>query len=89
MINRLEVLSKLEFSEEEREDIQIFLDDMVKKFDKLKEIDTENIEPMSHLFPINNIFREDIVRNSNDKEAIFFQAPDKKNGYFRVPKTID
>ena len=89
MINRLEVLSKLEFSQEEREDIQNFLDDMEKKFDKLKEIDTENIEPMSHLFPINNIFREYIVQNSNDREAIFFNTSDKKNGYFRVPKTID
>ncbi|NLZ80639.1 MAG: Asp-tRNA(Asn)/Glu-tRNA(Gln) amidotransferase subunit GatC [Clostridiales bacterium] len=89
MFKNIEVLSKLEFSEEERVEIKNYMNNMVKNLDKLNELDTENIEPMSHIFPINNVFREDIVKNSNDRENMLSNAPDRKNGSFRVPKTID
>lgn len=88
MIKNVEVLSKLEFSEEEREEIKKYMYTMLKNLDELNELDTENIEPMSHIFPINNVFREDIVKNPNDRENMLSNAPDRKNGSFRVPKTI-
>ena len=44
---------------------------------------------MSHVFPINNVFREDVVTNGDDREEILSNAPESKDGAFVVPKTFD
>ena len=59
---------------------------------QLSEIEKEkakNVEPMSHIFPVTNVFREDKVENENQKDEILSNAPKKKDGCFQVPKTID
>ena len=38
---------------------------MLDYIDKLNELDTEGVEPMSHVFPVNNVFREDVVTNGD------------------------
>ena len=62
--------------------------DMLDYIDKLDELDTTGIEPMSHVFPVNNVFREDVVANGDGSEATLANAPVKKDGGFKVPKTI-
>ena len=62
---------------------------MLDYIDKLNELDTSGVEPMSHVFPVNNVFREDVVTNGDDHEAILKNAPEKKDGAFKVPKTVD
>jgi aspartyl-tRNA(Asn)/glutamyl-tRNA(Gln) amidotransferase subunit C len=44
---------------------------------------------MSHVFPVNNVFREDVVTNGDDRDNILKNAPEEKNGMFNVPKTFD
>ena len=56
--------------------------------DKLNELDTSNVEPMSHVFPVQNVFREDVVTNGDNKEATLANAPLRKEDSFEVPKTI-
>ena len=36
---------------------------MLDYIDKLNELDTTGVEPMSHVFPVQNVFREDVVTN--------------------------
>ena len=43
---------------------------------------------MSHVFPVNNVFREDVVTNGDGSKATLANAPSKKDGGFKVPKTI-
>ena len=62
--------------------------DMLDYIDKLEELDTAGIEPMSHVFPVNNVFRDDVVTNGDGSEATLANAPVKKDGGFKVPKTI-
>ena len=57
--------------------------------DTLNELDTSGVEPMSHVFPVNNVFREDVVTNEDDREEILANAPEAKDGAFVVPKTFD
>ena len=57
--------------------------------DTLNELDTSGVEPMSHVFPVNNVFREDVVTNGDDREEILANAPEAKEGAFVVPKTFD
>ena len=82
------ILAKLELSEEEAEAAKKDMADMLDYIDKLDELDTTGIEPMSHLFAVTNVFREDIVTNGDGSEAALLNAPVKKDGGFKVPKTI-
>lgn len=56
--------------------------------EKLEELDTDGVEPMSHVFPVQNVFREDIVEREDQWEALLENAPQKKEGQYLVPKTV-
>lgn len=83
------ILSKLELSGGEKEAAKADMEKMLDYIDILNELDTEGIEPMSHVFPVNNVFREDVVTNGNNREKILENAPLRKDDSFEVPKTID
>ncbi|MBA4697938.1 MAG: Asp-tRNA(Asn)/Glu-tRNA(Gln) amidotransferase subunit GatC [Ruminococcus sp.] len=87
-IDYVGILAKLELSAEEKEKAKIDMEKMLDYIDTLNELDTEGIEPMSHVFPVNNVFREDIVTNGDKKEEILANAPLRKEDRFEVPKTI-
>lgn len=89
MIEYVSILAKLELSEEEREKAKEDMRGMLQYIDKLNELDTDGIEPMSHVFPVTNVFREDIVTNGDDRDAILSNAPECKDGAFKVPKTVE
>ncbi|MGN0142597.1 MAG: Asp-tRNA(Asn)/Glu-tRNA(Gln) amidotransferase subunit GatC [Roseburia sp.] len=82
------ILAKLELSEEEKEQAKKDMGAMLDYIDKLNELDTTGVEPMSHVFPVNNVFREDVVTNGDGSEDTLANAPLKKDGGFKVPKTI-
>ena len=83
------ILAKLELSEEEKEQAKTDMANMLDYIDTLNELDTEGVEQMSHVFPINNVFREDVVTNGDDREEFLSNAPESKDGAFVVPKTFD
>ena len=83
------ILAKLELSEEEKEQAKKDMANMLDYIDTLNELDTSGVEPMSHVFPVNNVFREDVVTNEDDREEIRANAPEAKDGAFVVPKTFD
>ena len=83
------ILAKLELSDEEKEQAKKDMANMLDYIDTLNELDTSGVEPMSHVFPVNNLFREDVVTNGDDREEILANAPEAKEGAFVVPKTFD
>jgi aspartyl-tRNA(Asn)/glutamyl-tRNA(Gln) amidotransferase subunit C len=82
------ILAKLELSPEEAEAAKKDMAEMLDYIDQLNELDTTGIEPMSHVFPVNNVFREDVVANGDGSAATLKNAPLQKDGGFKVPKTI-
>ena len=70
--------------EKAKEDMQKMLDYV----EKLDELDTDGVEPLSHIFGDQNVFREDVVTNGDNKEAMLTNAPKAKEGQYQVPKTI-
>ena len=62
------ILAKLELSAEEKEQAKKDIGRMLDYVDKLNELDTADVEPMSHVFPVHNVFREDVVTNGDDRE---------------------
>ncbi len=83
------ILAKLELSGEEREQAKKDMGSMLDYIDKLGELDTIGVEPMSHVFPVQNVFREDVVTNGDMREDILKNAPGEKDGMFIVPKTFE
>ena len=82
------ILAKLELSEEEKEQAKKDMGRMLDYIDKLGGLDTTGVEPMSHVFPIQNVFRDDVVTNGDAREQMLSNAPQEKDGMFMVPRTF-
>lgn len=82
------ILAKLALNEEEKEQAKKDIGEMLDYIDKLNELDTSAVEPMSHVFPVNNVFREDVVENGDGREISLANAPERKEDSFVVPRTI-
>ena len=83
------ILAKLELSDEEKETAKQDMGRMLDYIDKLNELDTTGVEPMSHVFSVTNVFREDVVTNGDERDKILLNAPEQKDGAFKVPKTVE
>lgn len=88
-IDYVGILAKLELSDEEREQAKKDMASMLDHIDKLGELDTTDVEPMSHVFPVRNVFREDVVTNDDAREELLSNAPAEKDGMFVVPQTFE
>jgi aspartyl-tRNA(Asn)/glutamyl-tRNA(Gln) amidotransferase subunit C len=82
-------LARLELSETERNLFAEQMDAILGYVDTLKELNTEGIHPTSHAVPVENAFREDVVRPSIGIEKAFANAPDRADSFYRVPKVIE
>lgn len=84
------ILAKLKLSGEEKEQAKNDMARMLDYIDLLNELDTSAVEPMSHVFPVTNVFREDVVTNGDGSGDILAGAPGGvKNGGLKVPKTVE
>ena len=88
-IDYVGILAKLELSGQEKEQAKKDMGKMLGFIDKLNELDTTGIEPMSHITKVQNVFREDMVTNGDESEKTLKNAPGKKDNMFMVPKTVD
>ena len=82
------ILAKLELSGAEKEAAKADMEKMLDYIDTLNELDTEGIEPLSHVFPVHNVFREDVITNGDEKEATLANAPERRGDSFEVPRTL-
>ena len=82
-------LARLKLNEEEIEKYTVQLNEILTYVEKLNEIDTTNVEPLSHPVEGSNVFREDVVKPSIDREIAFRNAPDRSELFFKVPKVLD
>lgn len=88
LVLRLEKLARLKLSEEERGQIQGDLNEILTMVDKLQEINTDNIEPLTYINEEVNVLREDKISNQASREAALKNAPKEDGTYFKVPKVI-
>ncbi|SFE62609.1 aspartyl/glutamyl-tRNA(Asn/Gln) amidotransferase subunit C [Bacillus sp. OV194] len=81
-------LARLSVSEEEVDMFTEQLDAIIGFAEELNELDTENIEPTTHVLELKNVLREDAVKESVTREEALKNAPDQRDGQFKVPKTF-
>ncbi|MFW5781551.1 MAG: Asp-tRNA(Asn)/Glu-tRNA(Gln) amidotransferase subunit GatC [Bacteroidota bacterium] len=88
LIDRLSSLARLEFKDKERENIRNDLEKIFNFVEKLKEVDTNNVEPLIFMSDEFNVLRDDIVEQTITREEALKNAPDTDGEHFRVPKVI-
>jgi aspartyl-tRNA(Asn)/glutamyl-tRNA(Gln) amidotransferase subunit C len=82
-------LARLEISPQERATYTQQLAKILGHAQELNAVDTQDVAPTTHVLPLKNVVREDMVRESMPREEILANAPDKSKGCFRVPKILE
>jgi len=82
-------LARLICNESELESLTVEINHILAHMEKLNELNTDNVEPLSSPVEAVNIFREDEHRQSIPTEYALKNAPDKGDSFFKVPKVIN
>lgn len=88
-VEHIALLSRIRLTEEEKDIFSKQLGSIIEYISKLNEINTEDVEPTSHVLPIKNIFGDDNLLPSLPKDKALQNAPDKTEDFYRVPKIIE
>ncbi|MFO7264254.1 MAG: asparaginyl/glutamyl-tRNA amidotransferase subunit C [Bacillaceae bacterium G1] len=82
-------LARLTLTPEEEERMTRDLNKILMFFQKLNQLDTDDVPPTSHVLELTNVMRDDVKRPSWPLEEVLKNAPDEENGMFRVPAVIE
>jgi len=82
-------LSRIKLDEQSAEKMEKELGAIVEYMEVLNKLDTDGVEPLSHVFNITNVMREDEVKESYDRADILKNAPERTDETFVVPKTVE
>ncbi len=88
LVQKLAHLSKLTFSEKEKEEIAGDLQRMIGFVEKLNELDLKDVEPLMHMSEERNVLRDDVVKGSISRDEALLNAPETDGTFFKVPKVI-
>ena len=88
-LDKIAHLARLEYDEKNSEKMLKDLNDIVTFVEKLKELDTTGVEPLTTMSQEINALREDIVKEQLSRDEALVNAPKKDSEFFRVPKVLD
>lgn len=89
LLSKIAHLARLEFDEKTAEDMMNDMSEILTWVEKLNELDTEDIAPLTTMSHEINAFREDVVHEHLSHERALQNAPKKDSDYFRVPKVLE
>jgi aspartyl-tRNA(Asn)/glutamyl-tRNA(Gln) amidotransferase subunit C len=87
-VEHIAKLARLEFTDEEKQKLTHQLNSILIYVEQLNRLDTENVEPLSHVIDLKNVFRDDVVKPGLTQEEALKNAPAKTEKFFKVPKVI-
>ncbi|MDQ0272920.1 Asp-tRNA(Asn)/Glu-tRNA(Gln) amidotransferase subunit GatC [Cytobacillus purgationiresistens] len=82
-------LARLAISEEEAKAFKNQLDAIISFAEELNEVDTDHVEPTSHVLDMKNVLREDKAVKGLPQEEVLKNAPEHQDGYVKVPSIIE
>ncbi|SIS65545.1 Asp-tRNA(Asn)/Glu-tRNA(Gln) amidotransferase subunit GatC [Salimicrobium flavidum] len=82
-------LARLSITEDEAKTFTKQLDDIITYAEQLNELDTEGVEPTTHVLDLKNVMRKDEPKDWIKKEDALKNAPDQQDGQFKVPSIMD
>jgi len=87
-VEKIAALANLNLSEEEKSKFTVQLNTILEYVEKLNELDTEGVSPLSHPLDLKNVFRKDEIKPSLSVEEALENAPARSKSYFKVPRVI-
>ena len=88
-LEKLEVLGKIKLTDGERAEAVKYFNGWIEKFDKLANIDTDNVEPLISVSSLENVMREDIAYKLFDRDKLLENTPEQQDGYIVVPRILE
>ena len=88
-LDKIAHLSRLEFDEKDAQKMMSDMSAIVDWVEKLSEVDTEGVEPLTTMSYEINVLRDDVVKPHLSHELALENAPKKDDTYFRVPKVLE
>ncbi|MNJ43252.1 Aspartyl/glutamyl-tRNA(Asn/Gln) amidotransferase subunit C [compost metagenome] len=82
-------LARLTLTNEELDVFTEQLNAILQYAEKLNELDTEGVEPTTHVLRLSNVMRDDVVQESLTQEQVFRNAPEEEDGQFKVPAVLE
>ncbi|KKL55783.1 hypothetical protein LCGC14_2251960 [marine sediment metagenome] len=82
-------LARVGLSDDEVSRFQNQLSQILDYFERLQEVDTENIPPTAHTLSMHNVMRDDEPHPSIDKEEVLANAPQREDDLFRVRAVLE
>jgi aspartyl-tRNA(Asn)/glutamyl-tRNA(Gln) amidotransferase subunit C len=89
LLDKIAHLSRLEFAEKDAEKMMRDMSAIVDWVEKLEEVDTDGVEPLTTMSHEINALREDEVKPHLDHHESLRNAPKSDSDYFRVPKVLE
>ena len=87
-VEHIAKLAKLEFTDAEKEKFTQQMNQILEYMEQLNSLDTSNVEPLSHVIELSNVFRADEAKPGVSTEEALKNAPAKDEQFFKVPKVI-
>ena len=88
-VEKVANLAKLDFSDEEMDELQEEMNRIIAFADKLNTADTTGVDATAHIISIKNVLRDDETENNFTAEELLSAAAEKHNGYIVVPRVIE
>lgn len=88
-IERLAGLSKLQFTDVEKNELIEDMSRILTFVEQLNEVDTDGVEPLLHMSEVNNVLRDDVSKTTITQQDGLKNAPVKDSDFFKVPKVKD
>lgn len=89
IINKLADLAKLDFTDTEKAELQKDMTQIISFFEKMNEVNTDDIDPLIFMTEHENVLRNDIPKHEITHQEALLNAPNKDSDYFRVPKFLE
>ena len=87
-IEHVTKLARLKLTDTEKEKFSKQMETIIEHIEKLNKLDTQNVEPTSHVMGLNNVFREDVEKKSHTEQNPIKNSPAHSKGHYEVPKII-
>jgi aspartyl-tRNA(Asn)/glutamyl-tRNA(Gln) amidotransferase subunit C len=88
-VRYIATLARLRFTDDEEERLAGQMNDILGYVEKLDELDTSGVQPMSHVLDLHNVVREDVAETRISRDEALKNAPDADSVYIRAPKVIE
>ncbi|MCW2277265.1 Asp-tRNA(Asn)/Glu-tRNA(Gln) amidotransferase subunit GatC [Heliophilum fasciatum] len=87
-VEHVAMLARLALTDDEVAMYTTQLNAILDYAQRLEALDTSAVAPTAHVFPLHNVFRDDVVRPSMEQAKIVANAPEEEDGFFRVPRIV-